>query len=990
MNSLVDGLDDFELVPMSEELRLKLHTHTYGKAKAKKLIELSKKEFERKHAGHKQIFNKPEGYMKKLPTNTKCRVIVMSSEEMIAHFGSYFHQLGQIMKKTFSNKTNFYYTSGASPKSLGEFADKMSHYPVILEMDVSNWDGAQHHEILERVEKRFMAEKVSGWPEGFRFVLEYWCNTVAATRDGKVTVSSPHGRRSGDLWTSLGNSLLNFLYVLACFDMDWDSDIKIMVQGDDNVVALPFDIDVEYVEEFYAALGMSISVKKHYTMTDVEFCSGTFWPTAHGYVWQTLPFRMLCRLGWDNWGRGPKKAHNRLLGDFIGRYSQVSALPVFSTWFTHLRDDALSKGIKRWRDKTDNPWSVRGGRPVEMDDVSFSHFCDRYQVTPEEVRAITDRLCQYTIEDFPMKLEGWFIQQGLLVDMNVEPDLQFTDVETGYSEEAREEAEKLARARAICALNNISLREAAILAATEFGEEEVALGAPADHVDLHIMFTMASLADFEHGVALHERYNRWAREQGRHVCTKSKLKTQARKKKARQRKKKKKALEVGVTLPASVRSGMVGGYSLDYSDVITGLGTYSVVHNTLHPQRRGSVALNGGIVLRHREFIGTIQSSQLFNINEYDLNPGLSHVFPWLANIAEGYENYEFKGLMFEFKPTTAMQTSVLDNGVVVMSTQYDAEADSFISRREMEAYMFTTSAVPWHRQCHYVECRPKTKVLEDQYIRYGSVSSSERWTDLGRLTVATQGMSADGDDIGELWVEYHIELEKPRIFPAGYSTASYALVPILLFADTDPFLEIGTVVGNLELTFNGPDTIVIGGQQGSILFFAIDWRNSVAETIAISDPTLVGCERVRVFDDYSFLTSSNVGDSSDSAFYDFCLEITSPLATITFNTVTLPSGSAHSGTLIISQVGAGVKPQAVQVDYQAEIDDLRRQVMMLTDHLRGDMEMKEEPDYDFYSPNRVWALNHSTGRRSSGEFRSFADGSTLERNSRPKTLNQG
>ena len=98
-------------------------------------------------------------------------------------------------------------------------------------------------------------------------------------------------------------------------------------------------------------------------------------------------------------------------------------------------------------------------------------------------------------------------------------------------------------------------------------------------------------------------------------------------------------------------------------------------------------------------------------------------------------------GLGFEFVSTAGYLTTTQAQGVVVMATQYDPDADLFVNRREMESYMYTTSGVVTDPQVHLVECDPRDRPLEEMYIRYGDVDE-ERFTDLGKIVTGKRSSS--------------------------------------------------------------------------------------------------------------------------------------------------------------------------------------------------------------------------------------------------------
>jgi hypothetical protein len=215
-----------------------------------------------------------------------------------------------------------------------------------------------------------------------------------------------------------------------------------------------------------------------------------------------------------------------------------------------------------------------------------------------------------------------------------------------------------------------------------------------------------------------------------------------------------------------------------------GLGSYSVSRNSLmppggapvegmpavaRPPAFGSVGKGSDIVFSHAEFVADVPSSIAFTTTKFVINAGNPILFPWMSQLGILYEEYEFDGLLFEFRPTsaTAVGTTTSGMGVVLIATEYDAYDAGFTSKRAMEAAEFSSSAVPYDHFLHPIECDPKKNVLATNFVVPGITEVSAapgdaRMSILGVTTVATEGQQTDGDIIGELWVTYHVRLSRP------------------------------------------------------------------------------------------------------------------------------------------------------------------------------------------------------------------------------------
>jgi hypothetical protein len=220
-----------------------------------------------------------------------------------------------------------------------------------------------------------------------------------------------------------------------------------------------------------------------------------------------------------------------------------------------------------------------------------------------------------------------------------------------------------------------------------------------------------------------------------------------------------------------------------------GSGDYSVGTNSLVSKARsGTIPAmhNSGqsVVVRHKEYLGDVYSGTGtptgFSINStYALNPGLAASFPWLAPVAANYQEYTWKGIVYHFVSTSGNATGANTSlGTVAMATNYRATAPAYTSRLSMLNEFFATDAKPSEDFVHPIECDPKENPFNVQYVRSAAVPAGEdpKTYDLGVTTIATQGMQTAGENLGELWVSYEVELRKPIALGLTAPLSSYAL----------------------------------------------------------------------------------------------------------------------------------------------------------------------------------------------------------------------
>jgi hypothetical protein len=211
-----------------------------------------------------------------------------------------------------------------------------------------------------------------------------------------------------------------------------------------------------------------------------------------------------------------------------------------------------------------------------------------------------------------------------------------------------------------------------------------------------------------------------------------------------------------------------------------GFGKYTVRKNSLLKEGgslgEGVPLPSFGLVghetrVRHREYIKDIvvpSTPSAFSLQSFVINPGQSQTFPWLASIAQNYQQYKVNGLVFEFVTLSSDITAGGALGSMILATQYDSNANVYPDKIHMENSEYAVSCKPSVSQLHAVECDPSLTSVPIKYIRSINDTSTQfdsRMYDLGLFQVATQGLpGSSGNVLGELWVSYDVSLYKPEI----------------------------------------------------------------------------------------------------------------------------------------------------------------------------------------------------------------------------------
>nr|QKV51270.1 putative capsid protein [Crucivirus sp.] len=259
--------------------------------------------------------------------------------------------------------------------------------------------------------------------------------------------------------------------------------------------------------------------------------------------------------------------------------------------------------------------------------------------------------------------------------------------------------------------------------------------------------------------------------------------------------------------PAGTGVGsFLGGKLGHLIETVTGFGDYKVEQNSIMkggmtvPQIVNS-AETGGVIIRHREFIADIPATTAFTVQTFTIQPGLAHTFPWLSQIANSFEQYRMRGMLFEFNSTssdavlsTATSTAL---GSVIMMTDYDVADAPPTGKRQMLNSEYASSSKPSCTFIHPIECKKSMTPQTMMYTR-GSIAPppgfDPRLYDFANFHIATEGMqippATPAGIIGELWVTYELEFFKPQF-------SFYGPTDHFRFNTITAARPFGTVVGS-------------------------------------------------------------------------------------------------------------------------------------------------------------------------------------------------
>ena len=217
------------------------------------------------------------------------------------------------------------------------------------------------------------------------------------------------------------------------------------------------------------------------------------------------------------------------------------------------------------------------------------------------------------------------------------------------------------------------------------------------------------------------------------------------------------------------------------SGLYTGRGLYGA--NNLMDGGRPSMKFSSAndetqsLTLSHKEYVSDVfaPATSKFSNTSYALNPGLQQNFPFLAQFANNFDEYELIQMVFEFHSTvdsSATNNATGNTGTLIMATNYKSDAQPFATKEEMIQYHGGVSGRLTEALVHGVECDPSKNAMGgSKFIRTGPVANSDIKTyDSGVFQLAIQNCPSPffNSQIGELWVTYTVKLSKPKLNSAN------------------------------------------------------------------------------------------------------------------------------------------------------------------------------------------------------------------------------
>lgn len=185
--------------------------------------------------------------------------------------------------------------------------------------------------------------------------------------------------------------------------------------------------------------------------------------------------------------------------------------------------------------------------------------------------------------------------------------------------------------------------------------------------------------------------------------------------------------------------------------------------------------------VEHREFVNTVNSdvNNVFAYDVYPLDAANADSFPWLAGIAQNFEDFRLES--FEAEYVTEIGTT--SSGSVIMSCDYDAHDASLFETRQSLLQIEDSIVAPLWENVKFVASKHNlSKLSKDRYVASAEDEKSQnRLTSFGTLYIATTPTNLMTSTVnpspsivlGDLFFKYRISFATPQLPVALYTSGN-------------------------------------------------------------------------------------------------------------------------------------------------------------------------------------------------------------------------
>ena len=165
---------------------------------------------------------------------------------------------------------------------------------------------------------------------------------------------------------------------------------------------------------------------------------------------------------------------------------------------------------------------------------------------------------------------------------------------------------------------------------------------------------------------------------------------------------------------------------------------------------------NGNLVISHSEMLGPVVShatANTYSALSYIVNPGNVGAFPWLSTIACNFDKYRILQLHYTFvsnQPTTTA-------GRVGLGFDYDSTDVLPGDRPEFYTLTHHMETPPWQSSRFVVPVENTVKFVNSH------TATDSKLIDAGQLVVMSDQIATSTANLGDVIVEYVVELIEPQ-----------------------------------------------------------------------------------------------------------------------------------------------------------------------------------------------------------------------------------
>jgi hypothetical protein len=344
-----------------------------------------------------------------------------------------------------------------------------------------------------------------------------------------------------------------------------------------------------------------------------------------------------------------------------------------------------------------------------------------------------------------------------------------------------------------------------------------------------------------------------------------------------------------------------------------------------------SRASDGSIVVSHTEYISDISSSIAFSNQNYQINPSSMTLFPFLSNLANCYQQYDFSKLSFILKTTSsnALNSTNTALGTIIMSHQEDSLVSAPASKVEAEALRGAVSAPPSKSQVLRCDVRNRGNVFGTRYTLSGNNPSGSdlRLYNCGQINISAVGSQASAV-VAELWVSYTIKLTECRLSASlafNNNTGLYTNTAPASCAFNNLFVSSTSMVPNsqnqLSVSFDSSNTIRFPNLNVGSYLLAMSVQGPTGTTLSNSTTAstswiFTNCAPLPIFKNTSSVDTcimhdgaSYAGTTPSCKFVPlvFAFKVTGQSPSIYVATSTIPMGSATAQNVIVLPINGRI-----------------------------------------------------------------------------------